>query len=88
MYLLFMIKARIRWCTCSVENILTLGKLVFDISNLLSYIQKKFQAMSSLAQLSREISIEHPSVGLASLAQLHLSATALSLAMVSVLVWT
>ena len=53
MYLLFMIKARIRWCTCRVENILTLGKLlksvvlfpppfyfVFDISNLLSYIQK------------------------------------------------
>ena len=46
-----MIKARIRWCTCRVENILTLGKLVslwfvsssilfvFDISNLLSYIQ-------------------------------------------------
>ena len=26
MYLLCMIKARIRWCTCSVENILTLGK--------------------------------------------------------------
>ena len=23
-----MIKARIRWCTCSVENILTLGKLL------------------------------------------------------------
>ena len=51
MYLLFMIKARIRWCTCREENILTLGKLVslwfvsssilfvFDISNLLSYIQ-------------------------------------------------
>ena len=28
MYLLFMIKARIRWCTCRVENILTLGKLL------------------------------------------------------------
>ena len=51
MYLLCMIKARIRWCTCRVENILTLGKFlslvlflppsyfVFDISNLLSYIQ-------------------------------------------------
>ena len=51
MYLLCMIKARIRWCTCREENILTLGKLVslwfvsssilfvFDISNLLSYIQ-------------------------------------------------
>ena len=23
-----MIKARIRWCTCTVENILTLGKLL------------------------------------------------------------
>ena len=23
-----MIKARIRWCTCRVENILTLGKLL------------------------------------------------------------
>ena len=51
MYLLFMIKARIRWCTYRVENILTLDKFVkvlfpppfyfvFDISNLLSYIQK------------------------------------------------
>ena len=28
MYLLFMIKARIRWCTCRVDNILTLGKLL------------------------------------------------------------
>ena len=28
MYLLCMIKARIRWCTCKVENILTLGKLL------------------------------------------------------------
>ena len=56
MYLLFMIKSRIRWCTCRVENILTLGKLlksvvlfpppfyfVFDISNLLSYIQNNFK---------------------------------------------
>ena len=45
-----------RWCSCRVENILTLGKLivksvvlfpppfyfVFDISNLLSYIQNNF----------------------------------------------
>ena len=49
-----MIKARIRWCSCRVENILTLGKLlrlwlfpppfyfVFYISNLLSYIQNNF----------------------------------------------
>ena len=28
MYLLCMIKARIRWCTCRVENILTLGILL------------------------------------------------------------
>ena len=28
MYLLCMIKARITWCTCRVENILTLGKLL------------------------------------------------------------
>ena len=28
MYLLCMMKARIRWCTCRVENILTLGKLL------------------------------------------------------------
>ena len=50
-----MIKARIRWYSCRVENILTLGKFVtsvvlfpppfyfvFDISNLLSYIQNNF----------------------------------------------
>ena len=55
MYLLCMIKARIRWCTCRVENILTLGIVksvvlfpppfyfVFDISNLLSYIQNNFK---------------------------------------------
>ena len=53
MYLLCMIKAR---CTCRVENILTLSKYVksvvlfpppfyfiFDISNLLSYIQNNFK---------------------------------------------
>ena len=52
---LCMIKARIRWCTCRVENILTLGKLLslclfpppfyfaFDISNLLSHIQNNFK---------------------------------------------
>ena len=28
MYLLCMIKARIRWCTCRVKNILTLDKLL------------------------------------------------------------
>ena len=52
-----MIKARIRWCSCRVENILTLGKLLrlwfcfllhsifffLYISNLLSYIQNNFR---------------------------------------------
>ena len=28
MYFVCMIKARIRWCTCRVENILTMGKLL------------------------------------------------------------
>ena len=49
-----MIKVRIKWCSCRVENILTLGKLLrlwfcfllhsffFYISNLLSYIQNNF----------------------------------------------
>ena len=50
-----MIKARFRWCSCRVENILTLGKLLrlwfcfllhsilfFYISDLLSYIQNNF----------------------------------------------
>ena len=53
---LCMIKARIRWCSCRVENILSLGKflrllfcfllhsiLFFYISNLLSYIQNNFK---------------------------------------------
>ena len=55
MYLLCMIMARIRWCTCRVDNILTLEIVksvvlfpppfcfVFDISNLLSYIQNNFK---------------------------------------------
>ena len=47
-----MIKARIRWCSCRVENIVTLvtsvvlfpppSYFVFYISNLLSYIQNNF----------------------------------------------
>ena len=53
---LCMIKARIRWCSCRVKNILTLGKLLslwfcfllhsilfFYISNLLSYIHNNFK---------------------------------------------
>ena len=49
MYLLCMIKARVRWCTCSLWNLGEIVKsvvlfpppfyFVFDISNLLSYIQ-------------------------------------------------
>ena len=31
MYLLCMMKARISWCTCRVENILTLGKLLLSL---------------------------------------------------------
>ena len=39
-----MIKARIRWCTCRVENILTLGKLLSVwFSNLLSYIISSYE---------------------------------------------
>ena len=90
MYLLCMIKARIRWCTCRVENILTLGKLLslwfcfllhsilFLISQI-SYRTYKIISSYELARpimgtiflvISREISIEHLSVGLVSLAQL------------------
>ena len=48
MYLLCMIKARIRWCTCRVENILTLGKLLslwsyFLISNLFLISQTSYR---------------------------------------------
>ena len=56
-----MIKARIRWCSCSVENILTLGKLLrlwfcFLLHSILFFISqtsyrtyKITSAMSSLA---------------------------------------
>ena len=27
-YLLCIIKIRVRWCTCSLENVITLGKLI------------------------------------------------------------
>ena len=89
MYLLCMIKARIRWCTCRVENILTLGKLlslwfcflIHSILFLISQISYRTYKIISSYELARpimgtiflvssEISIEHPSVGLASLAQL------------------
>ena len=50
MYLLCMIKARIRMCTCRVENILTLGKLLilwfcFFLHSmfLISQIQNNFK---------------------------------------------
>ena len=47
MYLLCMIKARIRWCTCRVENILTLGKLLslwssFLLHSILLLISQTF----------------------------------------------
>ena len=40
-----MIKARIRWCTCRVENILTLGKLLrlwfcFLLNSILFFISQ------------------------------------------------
>ena len=100
MYLLCMIKARIRWCTCRVENILTLGKLLslwfcflhhsilFLISQT-SYRTYKIISSYEFARpimgtiflvniyISREISIEHPSVGLASLAQLYVHVSVL-----------
>ena len=56
-----MIKARIRWCSCRVENILTLGKLLrlwfcFLLHSILFFISqtsyrtyKIISAMSSLA---------------------------------------
>ena len=88
-----MIKARIRWCSCSVENILTLvncyvcgsvsSSILFCVLYLkpLSYIQNNFSyeltspimgTIFLVLYISREISIEHPSVGLASLAQLYI----------------
>ena len=60
-YLLCMIKVRIRWCTCSLGECYNLDRsvvvvlspppplyFVFENSNLLTYIQK-IQGMSSLA---------------------------------------
>ena len=140
MYLLCMIKARIRWCTCRVENILTLGKLlslwfcfllhsIFFFISQTSYRTYKIISSYELARpimgtiflvipvllvgfyrtlltlsmrafgprisayafwtttdihtdihyISREISIEHPSVGFASLAQLSASEASHSL---------
>ena len=92
MYLLFMIQARIKWCTCRVENILTLGKLLslwfcfllHSILFLISQISYRTYKIISSYELARpimgtiflvytcEISIEQPSVGLASLAQLYI----------------
>ena len=88
-----MIKARIRWCSCRVENILTLGKLLrlwfcFLLHSILFLISQTsyhtYKIISSyelarpimgtifLIYISREILIEHPSVGLASLAQIYI----------------
>ena len=63
MYLLCMIKARIRWCTCRVENILTLGKLLslwfcfllHSILFLISQISYRTYKIISRYELARPI---------------------------------
>ena len=63
MYLLCMIKARIRWCTCRVENILTLGKLLslwfcfllHSILFLISQIPYRTYKIISSYELARPI---------------------------------
>ena len=63
MYLLCMIKARIRWCTCRVENILTLGKLLslwfcfllHSILFLISQISYRTYKIISSYELARPI---------------------------------
>ena len=63
MYLLCTIKARIRWCTCRVENILTLGKLLslwfcfllHSILFLISQISCRTYKIISSYELARPI---------------------------------
>ena len=63
MYLLCMIKARIRWCNCRVENILTLGKLLslwfcfllHSILFLISQISYRTYKIISSYELARPI---------------------------------
>ena len=61
MYLLCMIKARITWCTCRVENILTLGKLLslwfcFLLHSILFLIsQISYRTYKSSYELARPI---------------------------------
>ena len=63
MYLLCMIKARIRWSTCRVENILTLGKLLslwycfllHSILFLISQISYRTYKIISSYELARPI---------------------------------
>ena len=63
MYLLCMIKARIRWCTCRVENILILGKLLslwfcfllHSILFLISQISYRTYKIISSYELARPI---------------------------------
>ena len=63
MYLLCMIKARIRLCTCRVENILTLGKLLslwfcfllHSILFLISQTAYRTYKISSSYELARPV---------------------------------
>ena len=53
-----MIKARIRWCSCRVENILTLGKFLrlfcFLLHSILFFISHTYKIISSY-ELARPI---------------------------------
>ena len=58
-----MIKARIRWCTCRVENILTLGKLLslwfcFLLHSILFYwASEASPTLGCSIEISRDICI-------------------------------
>ena len=63
MYLLCLIKARIKWCTCRVENILTLSKLLslwfcfllYSILFLISQTSYRTYKIISSYELARPI---------------------------------
>ena len=65
-----MIKARIRWCTCRVENILTLGKLLslwfcfllHSILFLVSQTSYRTYKIISSYELARPINGNHFSI--------------------------
>ena len=55
-----MIKARIRWCSCRVENILTLGKLLrlwfcFLLHSILFFISQTSYKIISSYELARPV---------------------------------